>query len=983
MPPRRPSAEGGSLTFAEVFPKELQVLEKARQKRETPRSGRPLKNDLIGLAFSGGGIRSATFNLGVIQALASHSLLRRVDYLSTVSGGGYIGSWLSSWAYYIHEQAPANGENHIGQIEDILDSRPAKIGDVSEPHQIHFLRKYSNYLTPRLGILSGDTLAFVATYLRNLLLNQTILISALLALLLVPQALGLAVHHFNSDIAFDYGALAAVILLLIALPDLLRNVNSDRPVSSRGVFWWLVVRLFLLCILAFYIGYAAGVVVAIVSAQILIIARSDTPDSSRAVFWRVVVPLFLFCVLISDLMWQLRFMPIFDDLFGVDSFKAKLIFVTTFAFIYALFWMVAALSVDKGKVPYLRWAPTLWALPTGIIGGCNLLVLILLISRWHAYHSYGVWNLITYGIPLVTLSMLVVGAFHLGLIGREYPDGLREWWSRLGGEILGIAVCWFLFSIVTLFVPIWLEHVRLYVFHTSGQRIWRGLSALGITGAVTGWIGATLKGLLSAKSGATGLPSGSAQQDNANASKSKTADLAARVAPPVFAAGLLIALSYVLFLLCRLYFGVPVVTRAACYGAAQLPASYLKVIAICVVLYGISRIIGYRVDVNEFSLHNAYRNRLVRCYLGATHEGRRPQPFTGFDEKDNIYLARLVDLGIPFHILNATLNVVKGQELALQARKARSFTFTPLYSGFDYAEEESVREMPDSMKTGDDQPTNDPGVIKPGTYRLTENCSHRSPYPGARLGTAMAISGAAVSPNMGHYTSGPVSFLLAIFSVRLGWWMGNPRSKKDWESGSPRSSWRALINELTGNTTDDRPEVYLSDGGHFDNLGLYELIRRRCRVIIASDAGADPSCACNDLATVIEKCRVDFGTHIKMQTLEDISSKPEPIFPGDVKLRISKSPFASGTIEYPDGSQGALIYIKPSLNASLPQDVLAYARLAQAFPHQSTLDQFFDEAQFESYRALGHACAQDAIGAINAAIQGEPQKVPSPEQTPK
>ena len=89
--------------------------------------------------------------------------------------------------------------------------------------------------------------------------------------------------------------------------------------------------------------------------------------------------------------------------------------------------------------------------------------MILLISRWHGYHSYGVWNLITYGIPLVTLSMLVVGAFHLGLIGREYPDGLREWWSRLGGEILGIAVCWFLFSIVTLFVPIWLEHVRLYV----------------------------------------------------------------------------------------------------------------------------------------------------------------------------------------------------------------------------------------------------------------------------------------------------------------------------------------------------------------------------------------------------------------------------------------------------------------------------------------------------------------------------------------
>jgi len=173
---------------------------------------------------------------------------------------------------------------------------------------------------------------------------------------------------------------------------------------------------------------------------------------------------------------------------------------------------------------------------------------------------------------------------------------------------------------------------------------------------------------------------------------------------------------------------------------------------------------------------------------------------------------------------------------------------------------------------------------------------------------------------------------------------------------------------LTGSTTDDRKEIYLSDGGHFDNLGVYELIRRRCRVIIACDAGADPSRGCGDLASVIEKCRVDFGTEVSIEGLDDLCPKAITVFPGDVALQISKSPFALGTITYPDRSLGRLIYVKPSLNAQLPQDVLAYARLSSTFPHQSTLDQFFDEAQFESYRALGFACAEAAIHAIGDAI---------------
>lgn len=152
-----------------------------------------------------------------------------------------------------------------------------------------------------------------------------------------------------------------------------------------------------------------------------------------------------------------------------------------------------------------------------------------------------------------------------------------------------------------------------------------------------------------------------------------------------------------------------------------------------------------------------------------------------------------MDLAAPFHILNTTLNVVKGGDLGLQSRKGMSFIFTPFYSGFDL-----TREL--KQTAGDEgTPTpSDPRVRKYPAYRTTASCSLHSPYPGARLGTAMAISGAAASPNMGYYTSGAVSFLLTVFSVRLGWWMGNPRFKDAWESGHPRSSWQALVRELTG-----------------------------------------------------------------------------------------------------------------------------------------------------------------------------------------
>src|SRR5580698_11008294 len=157
-----------SPTVTQVLDEELQQVETSRNLRLGPDVRSPAQESLIGLAFSGGGIRSATFNLGVLQGLACSRLLRVFDYLSTVSGGGYIGGWLMAWMH--HQQIG------IKNVEDRLSSHKYSCASAADPAEVHFLRNYSNYLTPRKGFLGADFWAFVATYLRNTLLNQIILV---------------------------------------------------------------------------------------------------------------------------------------------------------------------------------------------------------------------------------------------------------------------------------------------------------------------------------------------------------------------------------------------------------------------------------------------------------------------------------------------------------------------------------------------------------------------------------------------------------------------------------------------------------------------------------------------------------------------------------------------------------------------------------------------------------------------------------------
>ena len=293
----------------------------------------------------------------------------------------------------------------------------------------------------------------------------------------------------------------------------------------------------------------------------------------------------------------------------------------------------------------------------------------------------------------------------------------------------------------------------------------------------------------------------------------------------------------------------------------------------------------------------------------------------------------------PMHVINAALNLVAGNNLAWQERKADTFTFSPLHSG--------------SHRLG---------------YRSTVEFGGDT---GLSLGTAMTISGAAASPNMGYHSSVTLAFLMTLFNVRLGWWLGNPGvpGKRSFRRDSPSSALWPLVAEALGKTNDEYAYVYLSDGGHFENLGLYEMVLRRRRYILVIDAGCDPQHKFDDLGNAIRKIRTDFGIPIEMQ-------EPMYIYPRGVDESGGKY-CAIGRIRYTcvDGDKcqdGHLLYIKPAVYLDEPKDIYNYAKRNNDFPHETTANQFFTESQFESYRMLGSHVIDDIISKAKERLNKTP-----------
>ena len=354
---------------------------------------------------------------------------------------------------------------------------------------------------------------------------------------------------------------------------------------------------------------------------------------------------------------------------------------------------------------------------------------------------------------------------------------------------------------------------------------------------------------------------------------------------------------------------------------------------------------GFFADPNILSSHRFYRFRLKDAFL----------------DKDDIKLNALAeeDKGkkwtfAPYPLINTTVNLQANEDIS-GMKSCDYFLLSPLYCG--------------SKITG---------------YIPTDKVE----YERMTLATALTISGAAVNPSMGYKSSRLLAFFMTLLNLRLGYWALNPKifDPSTYETSGIRSRFSALLRqsavwtaekynyaltlwpyyniaELLGTMHSRRIRVNLSDGGNIENLAVFELLRRRCRLIIASDAGADPDYSFSDLQNLMVRARNELEISIEFSDEQD----PEKIIRPDLRTGQSPKHYAIGRIyELPEPGKtkkciGYFVYVKASVTAQkekLPEeerknDFYSYKNYHPDFPHKSTVDQFFDEKQWEAYRTLG------------------------------
>lgn len=350
--------------------------------------------------------------------------------------------------------------------------------------------------------------------------------------------------------------------------------------------------------------------------------------------------------------------------------------------------------------------------------------------------------------------------------------------------------------------------------------------------------------------------------------------------------------------------------------------SYLWVVIAALTIVGLT---AFLFDPARVGMHEFYRSRISRCYLGASNPNI-PQKGSDWDRAASnrfVIERRDDDLTLkdlrgpkPVHLICTAANDVSGDSLGTLYRGARSAVLSA-----------------NGISLGDQ------------TARLDD----------LRLSSALTASAAAFNSQMGRLSMdlGPaVTFLMSALNLRLGLWVPHPTNRYRHRFLFPG---RFFIYELLGLSRTNGKHLHLSDGNHFENFGLYELIRRHTRYIIVSDCGADPEIAFDDLANVLRRVREDFGVEIDL----DISA----LRPGE--NRFARQHAVVGTIHY-NGitgmDKGTILFFKPTLTGDEPPDLLQYRTRNKAFPHESTGDQFYDEPQWESYRRLGEHAAHAVLG---------------------
>ena len=390
-------------------------------------------------------------------------------------------------------------------------------------------------------------------------------------------------------------------------------------------------------------------------------------------------------------------------------------------------------------------------------------------------------------------------------------------------------------------------------------------------------------------------------------------------------------------------------------------------------------IVGRFVNLNYISIHRYYRDRLMETFMPNVREVIENGGFAadGATAADAARLSSMCqpDKGAvgPYHIINANIVLVESYSKKFRGRGGDNFILSPQFCG--------------SNATG---------------WRATSEFMSDS----MTLATAMAISGAAANPDTGVGGEGPtrntvLSLLMSLLNIRLGYWAPNPDPEiNKWQSGrqtgeklNPLQGYRPnfFVPILTSTAlakvvsklfalfrlpvnvennfgkNEKNRFIELTDGGHFENLGLYELVRRMLPTIIVCDGGADPDSKFEDLANAIEKVRVDFGTVIEMDITPLI---PNASIEARCGIPCANQGFVIGKIIYPNNTEGTLIYMKTTLTGAIPSDLIGYKKQHPSFPDQTTADQFFDEKQFEAYRELGYVIANELTTTFHLSSEG-------------
>ena len=398
----------------------------------------------------------------------------------------------------------------------------------------------------------------------------------------------------------------------------------------------------------------------------------------------------------------------------------------------------------------------------------------------------------------------------------------------------------------------------------------------------------------------------------------------------------------------------------------------------------LGRDIGF---LNLSSLATFYSARLTRAYLGASNPARRgkfnvTETIPGDEISYHDYFPHRA--GGPLHLINVTVNeTILGKTQTVQHdRKGLGMAVGPC--GLSAGRHHHARWLVSAQTGGRTGAVEPIGDARGRFHLFAEQSGAAHAVELLPLGLWVGVSGAAFTTGLGARTSPSLSFLLGLFNVRLGWWWDS-RVRPGRRAAREALPWARrleaafnaffptharLFDEMLARFPGPaRRRWYLSDGGHFENTGVYEFIRRRLPFIILCDNGCDPGRTLEDLGNLVRKARIDFDAEIRVFDADDILRHvPLPLRDHlgtleqlqqiDPATGYSTRAAVLAWIHYADQAEPSLLLlIKPTMTGREPVDLLNYHSGHPAFPQETTMDQFFDEAQWESYRKLGELAA--------------------------